>query len=213
MQRILASLLVGLALATAALVSPAAAHPHVWVTVTAEIDYAPDGSVRAIKHRWSFDEAYSAFATQGLDANGDGQLSRDELAELAKVNTESLGEVGYFTILKVDGKKQEFAAPTDYWLEFDKAGVLTLNYTLPLAHPAKGKKAAVLEVYDPTYYVSFGFGQGDAVKLAGAPAGCAVQVNHGKKPDADQQKLSEADFNALSGMGAEFASRVLVACP
>jgi ABC-type uncharacterized transport system substrate-binding protein len=191
---------------------PAAAHPHVWVAAAAELVFAPDGSVTAIRQSWSFDEAYSVFATQGLDANGDGKLSREELADLAKVNTESLADVGFFTILKLDGKKQDFGTPEAYWLDFDK-DVLTLHYTLPLKHPGAVKKLAVLQVYDPTYFVSFAFGEAGSVKLAGAPAGCAVQVHAGKKPDADQQKLSEADFNAMSGMGADFASRVLIACP
>jgi len=50
-----------LALATGlGLASPASAHPHVFVTARAEILYAPDGTVRALKHIWSFDEASSA---------------------------------------------------------------------------------------------------------------------------------------------------------
>ena len=56
--------------------APALAHPHVFVTARAEILYAPDGAVRALKHIWSFDEAYSAYITQGLDKNGDGKLTQ-----------------------------------------------------------------------------------------------------------------------------------------
>ena len=200
-------------LGSAALCGQALAHPHVWVKASAELGFSPDGRVAEIRHRWSFDEAYSAFATQGLDANKDGVLSREELAELARINTESLAEFGFFTILKTDGKKQDFAAPKDEWLDF-KDGVLTLHFSLPLAEPAKAKRAYGLEVFDPTYFVSFGFDEGDrAVTLASGPQGCAVQINRGKQPDAAQRKLSEAEFSVLEGMGAEFASKAVIACP
>ena len=67
----------GLLLAAIA-AGPAAAHPHVFVTAKAEIVFSADGAVQAIRNRWSFDEAYSAYITQGLDKNGDGKLTADE---------------------------------------------------------------------------------------------------------------------------------------
>jgi len=45
----------------------ALAHPHVWVTMRSKIVYGPDGSMVAIRHAWTFDDMYSAFAIQGLD--------------------------------------------------------------------------------------------------------------------------------------------------
>jgi ABC-type uncharacterized transport system substrate-binding protein len=81
------------------------------VTVRSEIAYAPDGKVFGVRHAWTFDPAYSAFVTQGLDKNNDGVFSPDELQELAKENTESLGDFEYFTFLKNDGAKQAFDPP------------------------------------------------------------------------------------------------------
>jgi ABC-type uncharacterized transport system substrate-binding protein len=68
----------------------AQAHPHVWVTMTSELLYAPDGSVTGVRHAWTFDDMFSAFATQGLEQKTKGQFAREELAPLAKVNVESL---------------------------------------------------------------------------------------------------------------------------
>src|SRR5690606_24314531 len=110
---------------------PALAHPHVWVSARAEVVYDEQGRITGIRHAWTFDKAYSAFITQGLDKNGDGELSGDELRDLAKENTESLVEFDYFTVFKANGKKQGFDSPRDHGMVFaDEA--LTLSFVLPL---------------------------------------------------------------------------------
>lgn len=206
-----------LALAAAALASPASAHPHVWVTAKAEILYAEDGRLTGVRHVWTFDQAYSSYVTQGLDKNGDGKLTAEELQELAKVNAESLVEFDYFTVLKVGGAKQAFDAPRDYGMAFEN-GQATLTLVLPVKDAPRAGKTVSLEVYDPTYFVSFALAEGeDAVRLAGAPKGCVANVTRPKAPDAaPQQKLSEQFFEALtaaSNFGAGFANRAIVACP
>jgi ABC-type uncharacterized transport system substrate-binding protein len=196
---------------------PASAHPHVFVTAKGEIVYGSDGRILGVRHAWTFDEAYSAYATQGLDKNGDGKLTPDELVELAKVNVESLNEYGYFTIAKANGAKLAFTDPVDYSLEFANDR-LTLRFMLPLKTPAKASKAFGLEIYDPTFFVAFTIAEGDdAITLVGAPKGCAVTVARPKPIDTtQQQKLSESFFSALdasSNFGGQFANKVIVACP
>src|SRR5262249_57170771 len=73
------------------------AHPHVWITMTTELIYAPDGSVTGIRHHWVFDDMYSAFAVQGIEGKEKGKFTREELADLAKINIEQLKEFDYFT--------------------------------------------------------------------------------------------------------------------
>jgi ABC-type uncharacterized transport system substrate-binding protein len=199
-----------------ALAAPALAHPHVWVTARAELVYAADGKVTAVRHRWTFDNAYSAYVTQGLDKNNDGKLTPDELQDLAKVNTESLADFEYFTHLKANGTKQAFEAPRDQAMAFE-SGAATLSFDLPLKKPAASRMVA-LEVYDPSFFVAFAMAEGeDAVKLANAPKGCAVTVSRPKPVDAaQQQRLSEAFFQALTAAadyGAGQANKVIAACP
>jgi ABC-type uncharacterized transport system substrate-binding protein len=203
-------------IASLGLGAPALAHPHVWVTAKAELVYAPDGKVAAVRHRWTFDQAYSAFVTQGLDKNNDGKLTPDELQDLAKVNTESLADFDYFTHLKANGAKQSFEAPREQAMVFEN-GAATLSFHLPLKKPA-ANKAVALEVYDPAYFVAFAMAEGeDAVTLANAPKGCSVTVTRPKAvAAAPQQRLSEAFFEALTAAadyGAGEANRVIVACP
>lgn len=196
--------------------SPALAHPHVWVTAKAEVIYGTDGKVTGVRHAWTFDKAYSAYVTQGLDKNGDGTFTPEELQDLAKENTESLVEFDYFTVLKVNGKKQNFDPPRDYRMSYENEGV-TLSYFLPLKAPSAARTMA-MEIYDPTFFVAFTLAEGDdAVKLAGAPQGCATNVTRAKAVEAaQQQNLSEAFFEALtasSSFGVQYANRAIVACP
>ena len=196
-------------------VVPALAHPHVWVTSSAEILFNPDGSVAAIRHVWDFDEAYTSFAVQGLDTNKDGKTSRDELAALAKENAESLPEFDFFTSLKIDGKRQAFGAPKDYFMEMN-GQLLRFVYTLPLETPVKPRTSVSLEVADKTFFVSFNLAEADdVVKLVGAPQGCTVKITR-PKTQAPQQTFSEQAFKALGGgedIGLQFSPKALVACP
>ena len=196
------------------------AHPHVWVTMTEELLYAPDGSVTGVRHAWTFDDMFSAFATEGLAQKTKGKFTREELAPLAKVNIESLKEYAYFTYAKVDGKRQKdaFLEPIDYYLDYDaKETVLTLHFTLPFKTPVKAK-ALEVEVYDPEFFIDFGFAQKDPVRLVNAPARCTASV--AKPQDANfptsmrlDQAFSFATSEANIGMGADFSNKISVACP
>jgi ABC-type uncharacterized transport system substrate-binding protein len=195
--------------------APANAHPHVWVTAKSEVVYAPDGSVTGVRHAWTFDDMFSAFALQGIQPKHKGVFSREDLAPLAEVNITSLKEFDYFTHAKADGKKATFIDPVDYWLDYQD-NVLTLHFTLPLKAPVKAKTLA-LEIYDPTFFVDFSFAENEPVALAGAPANCKVNVQRpAQAAPAKNQQLGEAFFNALtssSNFGAQFANAAMVMCP
>jgi ABC-type uncharacterized transport system substrate-binding protein len=192
------------------------AHPHVWVSVRSTLLFAASGEVMGVRHVWTFDEAYSAFLSQGLDTNGDGMLSREELAELAKVNVESLADMGYFTTVKGRGKHSEFGSPADYFLEQVPGKLLALHFTLPLKQPVANKTIA-LEVVDPTFFVSFVMVDGEeAVRLSNAPAGCSMTVNRAKGTSIGEQiPLSESQLSnaAPLELTVQFANRAIIACP
>ena len=194
----------------------AAAHPHVWVTVKSEILHDKSGQVSGIRHSWTFDEFYSAFASQGLDTNQDGKFDRKELSGLAEENVMSLKEFDYFTFVKAGGKDIEISTPTDYWLDHVD-GVLVLNFTLPLASPVDARKiASNLAIYDPTYFVAFSFAIKNPIRLAStAPRGCSVAIKRRENKTVETASLSEAFFenlNASSSFGSQFAQTININC-
>jgi ABC-type uncharacterized transport system substrate-binding protein len=219
---------------------PAAAHPHVWVEARAEIVYEAGSRLIGVRHAWIFDEGFSAFAIQGLDVNNDRKLSREELQPLAEVNVTSLSEFRYFTYLRsksgavaearnallrgvLPGSAAlwtvEFAAPKDYWLDYDGT-VLTLHFTLPLKKPfAPGADPVTLEVYDAEYFVAFSLAKQDPVRLVGADPGCRTSIERPKELDAaTAMTLSQIPAEnrnlppELSNLTGDLANRITITC-
>jgi ABC-type uncharacterized transport system substrate-binding protein len=211
--RILATALTGLLLAA----GTASAHPHVWVTMKSTVVYRPDGAIVGVRHAWTFDDMYSAFATQGLEAKKKGEFTTEELKPLAQVNVESLKEYDFFTYAKANGKKVTFVDPVDYSLEFNsKDTVLTLHFLLPLKTPVKAS-ALDLEVFDPSYFVDFALAEKDAVSLEKAPNGC--QFNVGKPQEMTKEMADRLAAIPPGGQipdnsyGAAFSNKISVKCP
>ena len=205
-----------LALAAVLIAAPARAHPHIWVTMHSELVYAPDGSVTGIRQHWAFDDMFSAFATQGLEAKDKGVFSRAELAPLAKTNVESLKEYDYFTFATADGNKAPFGDPLpDYFADY-KDSVVTLHFTLPFKTPVKAKLLKI-DIYDATIFVDFSFAKDKPVSLVGAPGACKLDVVPPREMTwAEGKALSDipADQpNTLMAWGAQFANKILVNCP
>ena len=191
----------------------AKAHPHVWITGNSELIYAADGSITGIRHAWTFDDMFTTYALQGIETKTKGEYSREQLAPLAQVNVESLKEFAYFTFARADGKKEKFAEPKDYYLEY-KDSALTLHFTLPLKAPLKARQLA-LEVYDPSYFIDFSFADKDPIKLVGAPAACQMKFERPNEASANAKRLSENNFmdGDNSNYGAMYANKIMVECP
>ena len=212
MLRMLCGLLT-LLLVFSASISPASAHPHVWITAKSQLLYAPDGTLTGVRHAWTFDDMFSTYALQGLEQKTKGTYSREELAPLARTNVESLKEFGFFTFARADGSKQRFLEPVDYFLEY-KDNLLTLHFTLPAKMPFKAKQL-VLEVFDKAFFIDFKYAEQDPVTLTGAPAACQLQFQRPNDGTASAQKLGEQNFLGGEGgnFGMMFANKITVDCP
>ncbi len=172
----------------------AQAHPHVWITATSELIYAPDGSISGVRHAWTFDDMFSSYAVQGIESKTKGVYSREELEPLAQTNVESLKEFGFFTFAKADGKKEKFQEPVDYFLEY-RDSLLTLHFTLLLKTPVKPKQLA-LEVFDPEFFIDFKFADNDPGQTGRGPRRLpddlpTAERRHRWRPEARRADLHE----------------------
>jgi ABC-type uncharacterized transport system substrate-binding protein len=209
-RRRLAQAMIGLAILvanTVALPERAAAHPHVWISVVAELLYGPDGRITGVRQVWTFDEMFSAFATRGIAQQTQGTFTREELGPLAKTYMDGLKDFDYFTFARLDGERQKefFAEPADYFIDYDPTlTTVTLNFTLPLKTPAPGKSLEVL-IYDPQLYFYLSFARFDPVHLIGAPAQCRPLVK-----TAAEDAASATD--TIAGMVTTSTSTIWVKC-
>lgn len=206
-----------LGLALTGLSAPASAHPHVWITARAEVVFGPDRKVAGIRHQWTFDEAYTAYVTQGLDKDGDGKLSPEELQDLADENAGGLAEFDYFTTMKVHGRPQAFSDPRDARMIMS-GNQVTMTFLLPLKAPAAITGALAIEIDDPTFFVYFSLTDQTSVTLTNAPQGCVTNVAKAKPLDTAMLKVLQ-DEGAIqaappgANFTVEYSNKAIIACP
>lgn len=190
----------------------AQAHPHVWINAETTVLYE-NGTFTGLKHRWSFDEFYSAMEVEGLDKNSDGKFDREELAELANFYVTGLKEFSYFTFPALAGHKLALGDPKDVWLEH-KDNVLSLNFTLPFANPVlTDAKGFAFSVYDPSFYIALEIGRPDSMRLAeGTPKSCNISIGAHAQDKSNDAALNEAFSAQFGGMAMGSAKAVSVTC-
>ena len=207
------------ALSAAVLPGAAAAHPHVWIDARSEVMFDDQQRMTALRVSWRFDEFYSLFAIEGLDKDGDGELATAELQPLAELNVTSLEEYRYFTEILADGAALAYGPVSDYGARYED-GILTLEFTIPLEAPVDPRRAQVaFKSYDPTFYIAIEPALQDPVSLAGTPpASCRPAVEESSGP-SETLSLAEAgsldanaDPNANEGLGALYATTIVLAC-
>jgi ABC-type uncharacterized transport system substrate-binding protein len=209
------NMLIAITMMTLVSMGAAWAHPHVWVNVETEIQTGPNQEITGFRHKWTFDELYSEFAVQGLDTNGDGIYSEEELKPLAQTNVETLKEFEYFTFAFLGKNKIALKEPTpDYRLVY-KDKLLTLYFSLQLTTPVPREKIKDFSfaIYDPGMYVAMTFEKKAPVKIASAkPLPCNVHV--GGRPSGQDTKLAQLGENIdpASNLGLQFAERVTIDC-
>jgi ABC-type uncharacterized transport system substrate-binding protein len=206
--------------AMAATVSPAAAHPHVWIEMRSDVVFNDQGLITAMNLMWTFDDGYAQMALDGLDTNRDGVYSPSELDPLTKENIASLKDYGFFTVMRYNGAKQALGEVTEFGQIYSN-DKLQLHLQVPLATPVDPTKGEfVAKVYDPDFFIAMDYAKDEPVTVIGAmPKTCQLVV----KPVATDAEIEETRaMLATKGpewkpendedFGALFAQPVTIQC-
>jgi ABC-type uncharacterized transport system substrate-binding protein len=208
-----------LTLALLACPTLALAHPHQWVSMHADMVFNAEGKVQGVDLEWTFDDAYAQLALDGMDTNGDGEYSQEELAALTKENLEALLDYNYFTSFRTADKKLEIGAPVRAGQTYN--GKLQLHFEVPLKEPYDPHQGPItLQIYDPEFYIAFDYVKDDPLGSEGdVPAGCDLilkPVPNDSEIAATQAMLlaKPKDWKPENGedFGSMFAQSAVLTC-
>ena len=156
-------------------VTPAAAHPHVWIDAFVEVLFAGD-RITGLRINWSFDPFFTGMATADFDTNQDGILDQEEAAKLAALSAENLKESGFFSNVWLDGDPLTIHAVDDFKVGL-AAGRLTYAFVIAMPVPVDPAKTSLdVSLYDPTFYVEITPDPIDPLRFAGGRPACLINV-------------------------------------
>jgi ABC-type uncharacterized transport system substrate-binding protein len=170
-----------IAAVTLNLSAPALAHPHVWVTGAAKLQFS-DNKLSRVGMTWQFDGFFSQVLLGDFDTNKDGKFDDTERAAMKEQVFTSLKEYGYFTHLRIGGQETVFDRVENFSTDVDKGELIYKFDLVPAAPLDLTKSETVLSVYDPTIYVDIILGGDKPVTIEGvAPDKCSWSFASGKE--------------------------------
>ena len=196
------------------------AHPHVWVDMRSDVVFNADGKISGVDVEWTFDDGYAAEALDGMDTNGDGEYSQDELVPLTKENMDSLKEYKYFTYMRSGDTLLPAALPIRAGQTYN-GKKLQLHFEVPLKTPFDPHQGEfMLKVYDPEFFIDFEYPKKNPVGIEGdVPSGCKMIVKPVPTDAESTQTLAmlstkDKQWKPENGedFGSIFAQAVLVSC-
>ncbi len=195
--------------------TPAQAHPHGWIDLQVTVLLDDSGAVIGLRENWLFDEAYSTFATEGFDTDGDGMPDTELLQALAMENLAQLQGWDYFT--QAHDAEGAIAIPEASEASTAFAGGrLFMAFTLLFAEPVpRDRQPFTYAVFDPTYLAAMEhLPDGDGLRLEGGPPGCSAAIRDAEPdPDVVAYALSlDVTQTSDDTLGAQFAQQVTISC-
>jgi ABC-type uncharacterized transport system substrate-binding protein len=191
-----------------------------WIDMRSYVVFDNRGLIIAIDLEWTFDDAHTRMAIEGLDTDGNGVYSKAELEPLARENIRSLKDYGYFTAPRVNGQLMPIGEVVEYAHIYSNE-LLSLHFHLPLTTPVDPRKDEFLyKVYDPQFFIDMQYATRDSVGIVGKmPDGCSLQLS---EVDGDEVRLQIKEMLLSKGRewrppenedyGGLFAQPVLVVC-
>ncbi|ODT65210.1 MAG: hypothetical protein ABS75_32435 [Pelagibacterium sp. SCN 63-23] len=161
----------------------ATAHPHLFVDAKVTISFDAAGNVSAIRNQWTFDRAFSVWQVQGMDRDGDGTTTPQELQGLADENLVALADFGFYTSIGRGDEAVPLEAEGAARFEFaNQRSTLTFTVRPQSDYPVGG--GLDISVADPAYYVGITFAGESDVTVENLPEDCSYELMAGS-PMAD----------------------------
>lgn len=205
----------GLLVAVFTVATGVSAHPHAWIDLTVKVLFDKKARVIGLRQTWLFDPAYTVFATEGLDSDGDGVPDKDKLKVLLRENMRNLKAHRYFTDVRFGSERIAFSAVTDKSSRM-VGKRLEMTFTLPFQAPAEASKIPIVyAIYDPSYYIEMVHAETAApVALVDAPDLCRYRlVPSNPNPEVVSLAASlDRTQTAGDGLGRLFAESVAIEC-
>ncbi|NMM46227.1 DUF1007 family protein [Rhodospirillaceae bacterium KN72] len=144
---------------------PAAAHPHVWVDAVADLGIR-EGALQEVRMRWTFDDFFSLVLFEDFDVNDNKRFEPNEVEKMRDGAFTGLGEVAFFTDLRIDGVRVDWSGARDFGVELGEDGRASYLFTLDLPQPVDPVAHKVsVTLYDPDYYVDVQFAETGGVSF------------------------------------------------
>jgi len=163
-------------LVAAGISGPLRAHPHVFIDGVTDVVFE-NGKVIGIRQHWTFDNVFSLLLIEDFDANKNRKFDKPEIEALRKGAFAAVREFGYFTHIRLDGKKIAVDRVSEFTASFAQ-GRISYSFYVPFAKPVDPKTTKVdLGTYDDTFYVSVTYDAIDPIRLAGSgSSGCHFKM-------------------------------------
>ena len=199
------------------------AHPHLWIDAKVALAFNPAGQLAEIRQTWLFDEMFSSYAALGTDKQEKGVPDSSELDKIRNNWMLALADPmsHYFTSASMDGKPIKLGEATASSIEWDRSiKRIALQFTLPVVPPIQVVNVPlVVNIADPTYFVSYDLTRPQAVSMQSAPSDCKANFVQRNPLDAETiKKLAAIPANAgalppeLLKLTQEIQNRIELVC-
>jgi ABC-type uncharacterized transport system substrate-binding protein len=202
------------ALALGLVAAPLGAHPHIFVETALRFEVNDAREITGVTVTWTYDDFFTLLILEdyGLDSDGDGELTEDELDTLFGFDLIEWPE-GFEGDLYVyrNGEKIEMPRPRPTGIAVEDGFITATHYReIP---PVAIEAIEVLQ-YDPTYYVAYDVSQGVTL----TDPGCTATVTDPDQAAAQAAVEEELDGGSMEDIfnemrvGIHFSDSITMSC-
>lgn len=210
--------LTGAVAVTLVAITPASAHPHVWIDGGVDFVLGEGAVLEALEVTWRYDafETLYILSSHGLGLNDEGALDEDDRQELVRHRSNWPEDFDGSAHLSVDGARVGLEWPEGLDAHIVD-GRLEVTFTRRLGTPLPVARRNVdVAFYESTYF--FAFSVTDPPRVSGEAGTCDARVIP-FEPDgraADLQdilfELGREETPDIENVGALFADRIELRC-